>query len=50
MTNHGKLQPAVHDVLTKINEAMLENRVVDVYRHGIEKIGSGLLSANSATF
>jgi len=38
------------DVLTEITETMLQNRVVDISRHGIEKIGSGLLLANSVTF
>jgi len=38
------------DVLTEITETMLSNRVVDIFRHGIEKIGSGLLLANSITF
>jgi len=48
--NHGKLQPAAHDVLTKLTEATLQNRVVDVYCHGIEEIGSGLLLVSSASF
>lgn len=37
------------DVLTEITETMFQNRVFDIPRHGIEKIGSGLLLANSAT-
>ncbi|KXN92165.1 hypothetical protein AN958_09257 [Leucoagaricus sp. SymC.cos] len=37
------------DVLMEITDAMLQNRVVDFSRHGIEQVGSGLLLANSAT-
>ncbi|KAJ3557991.1 hypothetical protein NP233_g11600 [Leucocoprinus birnbaumii] len=36
------------DVLTEITETMLQNRVLDISRHGIEKVGSGLVFANSA--
>lgn len=35
------------DVLTEITDAMLQNRFIDGSRHGVEKIGSGLLLANS---
>lgn len=35
------------DVLMEITDTMLQNRVIDLSRHGLEKVGSGLVVANS---